>query len=466
MTLPQELFLNAWTGTQAAHGALADTALGWGARPQGIPRSQKVLPFEPPVPVTRWSHPDIGYGVLIPDDDSPGLTPAQKAAGVDAPEPVRALLAAREGSVLLRWRDRPEGDRFLRRYFPDGSEQDPAVGMSTFGVGKDRLPKYVAIVGGPETIPWSVQYSLGTRHAVGRIPLAGDGLAHYVDALIGDWPGTTTAFDRALVWTVDLSPTDMTNLMRQVITQPLADKLVPPPLADLRQLTGDEATTAALLTELEASRPGLVVTSGHGQVSPLDDPAALRAVLGLPVDQHLTPVPLTDLAAGLPSGCVWFAQACCSAGGAGRSLYKTLLDPDGSAFGTVAAVAGLGPVVAPAALAALGRERPVRAVVGHVEPTFSWTLTVAETGQRLGERIVSALTQQLYSGVPLAQAFAEYRADIGQLHTDWHALSDRLAGGDRSVREEMTRIRLSAVDRQSLVLLGDPTVTLPALLPA
>ncbi|NUK12344.1 hypothetical protein HRW23_34940 [Streptomyces lunaelactis] len=464
MTLPREVQLNAWTGKEAAHGELEAEAAKWGAREDGLPHSQKVLPFEPPVPLTAWDDPDVGYGILLPDDETLGLTAAQKAAGEDAPAPVRELLAAREGSVVLRWS--PDlGSRFLRRYYADDPDaQDSAIGLSNFGVGKGRLPKYVAIVGGPEVIPWSVQYALGTRHAVGRIPLEGEALAHYIDALLTDWQGAEATLDRALVWSVDHGLADiMTSLMRAVVAQPLANSLTPPPLASFREIAAEEATGAALLKELEVSRPGLVITSSHGLTEPLDDSDVMRASLGLPVDQTFTPVPVRELSAAMPGGCIWFAQACCSAGGAGRSLYENLLKPEWPAFGMVTAVARLGPLVAPAALAVLGRKNPVRAVLGHVEPTFSWTLEVEETGQHLGGRIVSALTRQLYSGYPLAYAFSDYRADVGQLHTNWFALSDTLAGGDSSVREEMTRLRLSAIDRQSLVLLGDPTVALPAL---
>jgi hypothetical protein len=105
----------------------------------------------------------------------------------------------------------------------------------------------------------------------------------------------------------------------------------------------------------------------------------------------------------------------------------------------------------------------VRAVIGHVEPTFDWTLRVAETGQGLGHDIVSALSSNIYAGQPLGLAFADYRAGVGVLHTDWAQAQSALAGGDTSVRPTLTRLRLTALDRQSLVLLGDPTVALPAL---
>lgn len=464
MNLPQHIHLNAWTGTEAAHGEVVEKAANWGAGQAGLPPSQKGLAFGPPASETCWQDPAVGYGVLLPENHSPGLTDAQKAAGADAPEPVHRLLAARPGSVVLRWSQEME-DRVLRRYYADGSPpNDPAVGLGDFGVAPDRLPRYVAIIGGPQDIPWSVQYSLGTRHAVGRIPLAGEALAHYVDALIAGWPEAPAELDRALMWTVDHGEDDMTHLMRTVISGPLADALsTPPPLKKYQEITGDAATGEALLASLTQSLPGLVVTSSHGMTGPSGDLAAMRATLGLPVDRNHVPLDAGALTAALPGGCVWFSQACCSAGGAGRSLYSSLLRPEWSAFRTVEAVAALGTMTAPAAVAALGRKKPVRAVIGHVEPTFSWTLQAPDTPQPLGGAIVSALSSHLYAGEPLAYAFREYRAAVGQLHTSWFTLNDRLRGGDASVIEKMTRLRLSAIDRQSLVLLGDPTVSLPAL---
>lgn len=463
--MPAGIHLNAWTGTEEAHGQLGAQAHWWGAGRRGMTPEQQALEFGREPPAGAWQDPEVGYGVLIRDDETSGLTDRQKAEGADAPAAVRDLLAAREGSVVLRWSpDADLDDGHLRRYYSDGTpSNDPAVGFSDFGVAEGRLPKYVAIIGGPEAIPWSVQYSLGTRHAVGRVPLEGEALERYVHALITDWDSAEAVVDRALMWTVDTGDV-MTRLMRNVISRPLAEALDPPPLAGFQEIAGAAATRNALSQALGATRPGLVVTSSHGLVEPFDDRDALRAVLGLPVDQNRAPVTVGQLAADLPGGCIWFAQACCSAGGAGDSLYTTLLDPRWPAAHTVDAVARCGPMVAPAAVEVLGRENPVRAVVGHVEPTFSWTLEVESTGQYLGGRIVAALSRRLYGGMPLAYAFAEYWADVGQLNHRWITLQRELNDGTADgVLDEMRRLRLAALDRQSLVLLGDPTVSLPAL---
>ena len=195
----------------------------------------------------------------------------------------------------------------------------------------------------------------------------------------------------------------------------------------------------------------------------MGDEPRLRAELGLPVDVVRTTTPLEDLVAALPAGSVWFAQACCSAGGAGESIYEGLLRPGTVAHTVVTAVAALGPTVAPAALRLLSRPAPVRAVVGHVEPTFSWTLQADGTGQLLGGTLVTGLTSNLHLGQPLGLVFDHYRRGIGQLYGQWAEQRVKLEKGDVSVLETLTRFRLTTVDRQSLVLLGDPTVALANL---
>lgn len=448
--LPADISLNAWTGSGPAHGALSDQADRWGAR-GGLPRPQDPLPMRPPADPLDWTSDDIGYGILLPEN--PHVPAEDRAAGRDAPDPVRALLAARPKTVMLRW-DPALPPTKVRRYFPDGGSQSPEIGLTTFGTGQNRLPQYVAIIGGPDVIPWSVQYELGTRHSVGRIPLAGEALANYIGALLTGWSDAELDPAGPLMWTVDLAG-DITAEMRAVIANPLADALTDPTLPRFEHLAAGAATGEALLAKLAAGHPALLISSSHGAV--LGD--RMAATLGLPVDQRHDLVTLDALDAAMPAGAVWFAQACCSAGSEGPSKYASLLSPS-TAADTVAAVAGLGSTVAPAALRLLGRAHPVRAVLGHVEPTFDWTLRDAETGQGLGQDIVTAMSTNLHHGFPLGFAFTSYRSGVGQLHTSWAKAFDRLSAGEVTMRPVLTRLRLTALDRQSLVLLGDPTVTL------
>jgi hypothetical protein len=454
MTFPDAVAINAWREAAAA-GGLAPRARKWGAR-EGLPHSQRPLDLGELANPCDWSKDDVGYGVLLPDNDRP---PDTKAAGVDAPQPVRDLLDARPGTVVLRWRA-DLGGRFIRRYFADGTHQDPTIGLSPYGIAKGALPRYVVIIGGPDVIPWSVQYALETRHAVGRLPLEDDALGNYIDAMLAGWLDADVDVRAPLMWTVS-HPGDITAQMRAVIASPLERKLTDPKLPRFSHLLGVGATAAALLEKLDSSRPALLVTSSHGLAE--GEAEVLRGSLGLPVDVEHNPVDLDALEASIPGGAIWYSQACCSAGGDATSHYTGLLNPGTTAFATVQAVAALGATVAPAASRLLGRANPVRAVLGHVEPTFDWTLRVAETGQGLGGYIVSALSTNLFNGQPVGYAFSDYRAGVGELHSQWAALYDKLASGQTDVREKLTRLRLSAIDRQSLVLLGDPTVMLPPL---
>ena len=457
--MPTAVQIDAWPGTKAARGALAEDAKNWGAR-RGLPPSREPLAFGEPVDPVRWEHAEIGYGVLLPDDDA--VSPQDKAAGQDAPDPVGRLLRARPGTVLLRWSPKLK-DLRLRRYYPDGSHQDPLIGLTKFGTAPGNwLPRYVLIAAPPDQIPWSVQYALAPAHAVGRLPFTGDALGPYIDAMLAGWPNASVDAAAPLLWTVDHGPRDITRLMRAALTEPL-DAAMTGTLSGLRHLRGAEATVTNLLTECSrATPPALVVTSSHGS-TPVGDQDALRTTLGLPVDVAHATTPLEDLVAAFPAGSVWFAQACCSAGGAGDSTYEGLLKPKTLAHTVVSEVAALGPTVAPGALRLLGRPNPVRAVLGHVEPTFSWTLRADGTGQLLGGTLVTALTSNLHHGQPVGYAFDHYRRGVGQLYSQWAGDRVRLEKGDASVLETLTRVRLTAVDRQSLVLLGDPTVTLTDL---
>jgi hypothetical protein len=333
--------------------------------------------------------------------------------------------------------------------------------LSAFGTAPAALPRYVLVVGAPDAIPWMVQYTFGTRHAVGRLPFTDERLDHYVDALLGDWADASVDPAAPLMWTVD-RPGDITAQMRAVIANPLAAELTDPRLPGFVHRVGPEAVGKNLLDGLRDRRPALVVTSSHGAT--VGSGATLAATLGLPVDAASTPVELADLDEAMPPGAVWYAQACCSAGSAGPSSYVGLLPPGSAAATVTGEVAALGSTVAPAPMRLLGREKPIRGFLGHVEPTFDWTLRVAGTGQGLGHRVVEALSTNLYGGAqPLGYAFADYRAEVGVLHAQWAEARQTVADGDITTRPEATRLRVAALDRQSLVLLGDPTVGLPPL---
>lgn len=453
---PETLTADAWTGTAGAEGVLAPEAKTWGVRrPEWatVPH----LSHDP----TRladphdWSHPDVGYGVLLSDNDDQGLSPSERAAGVDAPEAVRFLLASRPGSVLLRWR--PERAGVLRRYYDDGSSQDLMIGMSRFGVAKGSLPRYVTIIGAPDRVPWGIQHMLAGQHAVGRLPLVGEELDNYVQALLNGWTDSLPS-SAGLVWAVNHGAADVTSLVKSRLTMPLVDALQQ--ILEIHLIEGDYATARALLQALGEQQSGLVVTTSHGMSAPLDDPSRLGATLGLPVDVEGTAVPSHELLEHMPSGAVWFAQAGYSAGNDAESRYDGLLEADSTLYRIISSISALGSFAAPVARSLLGRPRPIRAMFGYVEPFFDWTLQIAPGERGFTDRLTNGILG-IAEGKPLGLAFADYYAAISTLYQRWAEGSIRADEWDASL--EAVRLRLAAKNRQSLVLLGDPTAVLTSL---
>jgi len=125
-----------------------------------------------------------------------------------------------------------------------------------------------------------------------------------------------------------------------------------------------------------------------------------------------------------------------------------------------------GPRVAPLPRALLGASSPARAFVGHVEPTFDWTLSSPFTGQPLTDSIVAALYDGLGNGLPVGLALDRVYTHIGELAAA-HAEASRdynlTFGTVESAVTAATYTKLAWLDRQSTVIIGDPTVAIPLL---
>jgi hypothetical protein len=196
---------------------------------------------------------------------------------------------------------------------------------------------------------------------------------------------------------------------------------------------------------------------------PLGKPEQMAATLGLPVDGlHATMDAEALLGCWQPGGAIWYAHACCSAGADENSAFAGLVR-DGSAVDQVLrGVTAIGPCVAPLPTALLGAASPARAFIGHVEPTFDWTLASPFTGQPLTDSIVSALYGGLCSGKPVGLAFEGPYKHIGELASAHERAVQEFAQMVRRADSVTAAIyvKLAWMDRQSTVILGDPTVRL------
>lgn len=461
---PLRLSINAHAGDGRPLEGVA--RLKWAARAE--PTEVKSFLKPPPLADPNdWRDPRVGWGLIVPDRDD--YTSAQLADLADVPEPIRELVKARNPAPVFRYRrDSPSRYRLIRN---TRDRRDASLGGgSEPGVAPGALPRYLLIYGTPEEIPWSLQFQLNAGNAVGRLSLRGEALENYVQCLLNDWRDAGARGDHAVVWSADRGPRDITRLMRHCLAAPIARRLAEDsqfgPRARFLDGAADPAQGAAeqLIQALKEQKPGLIVTTSHGQTGPLDDPETMAARLGCLVDQNervMSPDELLD-GGWEPGGAIWYAHACCSAGSDKQTRFDGLVDPDTEVARVLGAVAALGARVAPTPEALLGAPKPLRAFVGHVEPTFDWTLKEPKTNQYLTSPLVRGLYDNLYQPMTIGWALRDFFARVGPLyvarensHRDFEKGSNTMAS--------MLYATLSAYDVESTVILGDPTVVPPAL---
>jgi hypothetical protein len=458
MTFPNEVQINAWADGEV-RGDL-DPALESRILGRGIEAKQGILPA-PLTSQTEWQHRDVGWGLVLPENTA--LAAKDRAHSSDAPQPIRDLHELRGGPIFRVGPDWRPGT--LRRYYPDGSAADIAVGAGMIGTGKGRIPRYLLIAGGPEIIPWEVQYDLHYAHFVGRLDLERQGLRHYVDALLRGWSERAPQKPHSLIWSVDHGSHDITHLLRRAIGLPMHKRFANDPdpklVAGARYLDKSNATNQALANAIKDHRPALIVTTSHGNTAPLNDTDSMRTDLGLLVDAAQTCLDPADLGGDYaPSGAVWLAQACCSAGSTATSGYDSLLTPGSKADNVLKAVAACGNTTARLPRTLLGSRHPLAAFVGHIEPTFDWTIRHPETNQFMSASLLGAFHQLLFSGHPVGMAIEEIRKTSGSFLTSYDIAKRRLINDqDHTQLGPILALQLAARDWQSIVLLGDPTVT-------
>jgi hypothetical protein len=460
--LPLSVQANAWTGDDV-RGEL-DNAKNWGIGGAALVGPAQFMRPEAAADPADFTDERVGWGLVLPDRDD--VPVASRAGADDAPEPIRALLAARQPAARV-FRYRPgaaTGVLSLRDY---AAGKDVAISGSPPGSGAGQLPMYLLLYGGPDVLPWGLQYQLNAGRHVGRLHLTGDALDNYVTALLDGWAASKARYDAPVVWAVDHGGSDITSLMRAQVAAKIADRIASDdemPHATYVDGGASTATLVQLLDALAANTPALVTTTSHGMTGPLGKPDELAAQLGLLVDGLRGTIDIDALLGRWqPDGAIWYAHACCSAGAAAQSAFTGLVRAGSAVDGVLRGVAGVGPRIAPLPTALLGAASPARAFIGHVEPTFDWTLASPFTGQPLTDSIVSAVYDGVCSGLPVGLAFESPYKHIGELasaHERAVAEFGELVRPSDSVTAAVYT-KLAWMDRQATVILGDPTVSLP-----
>jgi len=454
--LPDQIQINAYAGDVDNH-SLVDPRAGGRLLTRRL-ALRDAMAGPKPLDARDWTDSRIGWGIVLPDN--PALDAAGKAGAQDAPDVVRALLAARSG-VVLRYRPgAPRGT--LCRYYDDGSAQDIQVAAQAWGTARGKVPRYLMMLGGPEILPWDLQFLFQADCFVGRLALEGDALERYIGRLLEDWKDGSAVAGSPLVWAT-AQPGDITRLMRDCIASPLynlfkADGGLAPVFIDG---SSTAATGDALIAALDAHQPGFVATTSHGMTGPLADPARMKADLGLLVDAGFrTIAPNALLAAWQPDGVIWYAHACCSAGSLGATAFTGLVPPGSGVERILTAVAGCGDTIAPFPQALLSASKPAKAFIGHVEPTFDWSLRQNQTGQFLTNPLLDSFYQRLFSGEPIGMALDSCRRMASSLLNASYGSELAALGAGQERSGEILALQLMANDWRAFVLLGDPACRL------
>lgn len=454
---PETLTINAWDGEPVQPAKVGDKAVGWALKSRLD--AEKYL-FPTPPDYRDWRDRRVGWGLVLPA--RPGASQEAMASDEDAPQPIRDLRAARanEDGPAPIFRYDPESP-FNRTHLRNATSGKPVYLRSTrYGVGAAEMPFYLLICGPPEEIPWHLQYTLNASRAVGRLALEKEALARYVQACLNDWADAAAAVTQAVIWATAYD--FMSRLMRDSIAARVADCLIQdvdvgPGTLFLDGKAG-QASGSGLVQALAERRPALVVTTSHGQTGPLADRPQMAANLGLLVDQGETPLQPAALSGWQPGGAVWYAHACCSGGSDGESQFTGLVEKDSMVDKILQGVAALGSRVAPLPQALLGAQNPLRAFIGHVEPTFDWTLRQA-SGQHLTGPIVQALTEGLYSWEPVGLAMRRCYTALAEI-TALYLQNKPQTPGNPNAKAEVLYNELTGRDIQAMVLFGDPAVVL------
>ncbi len=466
MGLPEELRVNAFVDDQpVAASELADQISSYlYGKIYTPPEDMGVGGIDAPAPSDpkNWQDPNVGWGLILPEN--PNLGNAAKARAEDAPPPIQELVMKRGSAPVFRYDSKADHIGSLRRYYPDGS-QDPQLVGSASGVGKGRLPRYLLIYATPDEIPWSVQFRLNHMAFVGRLDLEGEALENYVTALLDDWGGAPAKLNHAVIWAVDHGGNDITVLMRRAIAEKLHAEMSGPMAGGCEYIDGSQqggATQAALIAKLVDKKPGLIVTTSHGMTGPLNDAAKMRSQMGLPVDSNYKLLDIDALTANWsPGGAIWYAHACCSAGNSAESRLADLMKPGSEVGKLLRGLANSGSSMAPLPRKLLGEKQPLRAFIGQVEPTFDWTLQHNRTNQILTKSTRDALFSRLYQPYPVGYALDELHRQSTKLKAlQVEALLMNNEGIDND--DELLAFQLTAYDRESLVVLGDPVAAFPA----
>jgi hypothetical protein len=460
---PDELVFNGVDGATGGylHAATTVAELGAGIQGEEFP-GDSVADLK-----YRRREPDFGLAHRQSAEDLAQAGWALVAAAdapqdvLDALAPLRALRAEQAGD---RYREfvgteglRPGDDKraFLRRH---------KMG-SAMAANPERVPYYLLLVGGPESIPYSFQYQLDVQYAVGRIAFdTVEDYAAYAQAVVAadgvDPPHRGRLFGPR-------NPADRaTKLSATQLVAPLAEALADEPGWEVQAVPAEGSTKAMLTELLSGDSAPLLLTASHGvgfrRGHPLqrevqgalvcaDWNGPLLAPGVLPPETYFGGAD-ADRLPGVGTR-IMLSFACFSAG--------TPLQDD---FVRTTGVAS--PAIADSPFLARLPQRLLAhpaggalAYAGHVERAWGCSFITAKVGPQ--DDVFRSTILALIDGWRIGHAMEYFNDRYAALTTELQEVLDgvRLCGDEPDERL-LTRLWTENNDARSYVVLGDPAVRL------
>jgi hypothetical protein len=390
--------------------------------------------------------------------------------------------AARRESIrsalepLLGLRQSQAGEQYREYAGPDGYRLDESKSafLARHGVGPGpadpfKMPYYLLLAAGPESIPYEFEWQLSVEYAVGRIDFGDDleAYANYARSVVAAETGKVQRRQRAVFFAVE-NPDDLsTYLSANGLVKPLAATLAREQADwEVEVVHGEEATKARLLQLLGGDdTPALLLTASHGLGFPQGDPRQLPRQGALLCQDWPGPRQWQEaipddfyLAAGdigpdaQPQGLIAFHYASYSAG-----------TPKLDRFAKEALKAQA--EIAPHAFVARLPQRLLGhpnggalAVVGPVDRAWGFSLTWEGLGVQ--RAVFESSLMRLMQGHPLGSAQESFSMRYAELATTLtRELMDRQFGGQPDYRT-LAGMWTASNDR-SLFIIGDPAVRLP-----
>lgn len=383
----------------------------------------------------------------------------------DADERVRQALRP-----LLRLRREQAADknpRFYREFWgaqgyrPGESRSRwlARTGIAPGPADPARVPYYLMLVGGPQSIPFRFQQDLSLQYAVGRIAFdSPEEYASYAATVVSAEESAPLPRPRAVVFGVRNPDDPATEYALEELMMPAHARLSESELDwQVDDYFGPRATKSTLRRILTDEVPALLFTGSHGLGLPADvsdHPGALGSLVcsdwkGPESGEVLGPehyYAAGDVAASADlRGLVVFSFACFSLGVPRHDSYAT----DGAPR-----LLTERPFLAPLPKRLLGHANGgAAAVIGHVDRAKGYSFFWPGAGRQWGA-IYSTL-RRLMQGYPVGTAaryLSERSADIAlELHR-------YRSGGEPIEDEELVALYSGFVDSRSYAVLGDPAV--------